>query len=206
MSVMVGFRSNMLGHMSATRAERISAMEQITANYRARHYNTQQAEVLSSQSTSTKSTNEKGTDTTAKSNQEDINALSRDAFLQLLVLQMQNQDPLAPTDNTQMIAQLAQFSALEQMNNLNEQVALLDSNLQLLAGNMDQANFINAQGLLGKYVEGIDYKGENIVTGTVSSVHLEGSIVMLSIGEHIVPMSGVMSVASQAPATQNDKG
>lgn len=47
------------------------------------------------------------------------NELGRDAFLQLLITQLQNQDPLNPMDDTQFIAQLAQFSALEQMQNLN---------------------------------------------------------------------------------------
>ena len=46
--------------------------------------------------------------------------LGKDEFLQLLVCQMKNQDPLEPEKDTQFIAQLAQFSALEQMQNLNE--------------------------------------------------------------------------------------
>lgn len=48
-------------------------------------------------------------------------ALGKDEFLQMLVTQMQNQDPMEPMDNAQMTAQLAQFSALEQMENLNSQ-------------------------------------------------------------------------------------
>ncbi|MDF7808007.1 flagellar hook capping FlgD N-terminal domain-containing protein [Pontiellaceae bacterium B12219] len=47
--------------------------------------------------------------------------LGKNEFLQMLVTQMQNQDPMEPMDNTQMTAQLAQFSALEQMENLNSQ-------------------------------------------------------------------------------------
>ena len=43
--------------------------------------------------------------------------LGKDEFLQLLVCQMKNQDPLEPEKDTQFIAQLAQFSALEQMQN-----------------------------------------------------------------------------------------
>jgi flagellar basal-body rod modification protein FlgD len=46
------------------------------------------------------------------------NSLGKDQFLQLLVAQLQNQDPLAPSDNSQMIAQMAQFSSLEAMTNL----------------------------------------------------------------------------------------
>ncbi len=46
------------------------------------------------------------------------NSLGKEAFLQLLVAQMQYQDPLNPNTDTQFVAQLAQFSSLEQMQNL----------------------------------------------------------------------------------------
>lgn len=46
-------------------------------------------------------------------------SLDKDAFLQLLVAQMKHQDPLQPTDNTEYISQLATFSELEEMQNLN---------------------------------------------------------------------------------------
>lgn len=49
--------------------------------------------------------------------------LGKEDFLLLLVTQMQYQDPLEPTDNTQFVAQLAQFSSLEQMSNLNQTVS-----------------------------------------------------------------------------------
>lgn len=45
--------------------------------------------------------------------------LDKDAFLHLLTTQMANQDPLDPMDDREFIAQLAQFSSLEQMSNLN---------------------------------------------------------------------------------------
>ena len=46
-------------------------------------------------------------------------SLGKEDFLLLLVTQMQYQDPLEPTSNTEYVAQLAQFSELEQMENLN---------------------------------------------------------------------------------------
>ncbi len=46
--------------------------------------------------------------------------LGKDEFLQLLVTQMSNQDPLEPEKDSDFVAQLAQFSSLEQMQNLNE--------------------------------------------------------------------------------------
>lgn len=52
---------------------------------------------------------------TSKSN----SSLDKEAFLQLLVAQMKYQDPLEPTSNTEYISQLATFSSLEEMQNLN---------------------------------------------------------------------------------------
>ncbi len=53
------------------------------------------------------------------------NELGKDSFLQLLVAQMANQDPLEPMDNSQFLAQLAQFSSLEQMQNIAQGMQLL---------------------------------------------------------------------------------
>lgn len=52
-------------------------------------------------------------------------ALGRDAFLTLLITQLQNQDPTAPMTNEQFVAQLAQFSSLEQLQTLNDSVESL---------------------------------------------------------------------------------
>ena len=49
--------------------------------------------------------------------------LGRDAFLRLLVAQLQNQDPLEPVKNEAFVAQLAQFSSLEQLTLINENLA-----------------------------------------------------------------------------------
>lgn len=68
------------------------------------------------------------TSTTTTSN----DTLGKDAFLQLLVTQMQYQDPLDPQDNSEYLSQLAQFSALEQMTNVAEgltEVSELVSNI-----------------------------------------------------------------------------
>jgi flagellar basal-body rod modification protein FlgD len=46
--------------------------------------------------------------------------LGKDAFLQLLTTQLAHQDPTAPQDNAQMIAQLAQFSSLEQLTQIQK--------------------------------------------------------------------------------------
>jgi flagellar basal-body rod modification protein FlgD len=50
-------------------------------------------------------------------------------FLKLLVSQIQNQDPLNPTDSTQFVTQLAQFSELEQMTNANQHLQAIQQEL-----------------------------------------------------------------------------
>ena len=51
----------------------------------------------------------------SSSSASSLSAPSEEMFLQLLVAQLQNQDPLNPTDSTQFVSQLAQFSELEQV-------------------------------------------------------------------------------------------
>ena len=93
--------------------------------------------------------------------------MGKDQFMQLLVTQMQNQDPLDPVDNKDMIAQLAQFSALEQMQNLNMRFEAFKENTALAL----------ASSLIGQYVEisepGIEAGGQ------VVSLALDGDNILV---------------------------
>lgn len=71
--------------------------------------------------------------------------LGKDAFLQLLVTQLQNQDPLNPQKNEEFVAQLAQFSSVEQLSNANEAL----QSLYLAMSSMNNASMTQ---LLGKEV------------------------------------------------------
>jgi flagellar basal-body rod modification protein FlgD len=57
---------------------------------------------------------------TSTSSTDSNSSLDKDAFLQLLVTQMQYQDPLEPTSNTEYMSQLAQFSTVEELQNIND--------------------------------------------------------------------------------------
>ncbi len=56
-------------------------------------------------------------------------------FLQLLVAQLKNQDPMNPTDSMQFVQQLAQFQQLEQTVNTGQDVTAIRNDLDQLAGN-----------------------------------------------------------------------
>ncbi|MNJ09456.1 Basal-body rod modification protein FlgD [compost metagenome] len=72
-------------------------------------------------------------------------ALGKDAFLQMLVTQMQNQNPLDPQDNSEFVAQLAQFSSLEGITTLNETVTAI-------SGNFKSSQALQASSLVGRSV------------------------------------------------------
>ncbi|MBH3380581.1 flagellar hook assembly protein FlgD [Pseudomonas asiatica] len=72
-------------------------------------------------------------------------ALGKDAFLQLLVTQMKNQNPLDPQENGEFVAQLAQFSSLESMQSLNDSVTYIAAGLQ-------SSQALQASSLVGRNV------------------------------------------------------
>ncbi len=84
--------------------------------------------------------------------------LGRDDFLRILITQLQNQDPTEPMDDREFIAQMAQFSSLEQITNMSEEFRRLSG---LLSGSQ-------AVGLIGRTVE--VSAGERVLEGRVTEV------------------------------------
>lgn len=75
-----------------------------------------------------------GADKTATASPND-KSLGKDAFLQLLVTQLQHQDPTQPQDDSQFITQLATFSSLEQLSSMNtslQQLSTINSSLETI--------------------------------------------------------------------------
>jgi flagellar basal-body rod modification protein FlgD len=215
-NALVSFRANSVGNMSPRREERAQVRQAIVSNFRAKLEGIQRtlekeiiqnAGAASADKAADTGTTQQTKATNKAKEELPNNELGRDAYLQLLVQQLSNQDPLEPVDNQQMVAQLAQFSALEQMQNLNDSFEGYTDNFDTLSGNIDQLNFISAQGLLGKFVEGLGVDGKRL-SGRVDSVHLDGSLVVLTVDGKPMPMSGVIGIATERPkeTTPEDAG
>jgi flagellar basal-body rod modification protein FlgD len=107
--------------------------------------------------------------TTQPSNPNGV--LNNNSFLQLMVTQLQHQDPLNPTDGTNYLSQLAQFTALEQETNTATATTKLTG----------QADSTEALNLLGKTVQYLDSTGA-AQSGQVTGVTLAGTTPTLTVG------------------------
>jgi flagellar basal-body rod modification protein FlgD len=133
----------------------------------------------------------------------DASALGRDQFTQLLVSQLKNQDPLEPAKNEQMIAQLAQFSSLEQMQKLNDNVvglAVLQQSNALLQ------QLTSSSSLIGREVEYTDPTSNTDKWGTVESVRIEDGVAVLRIDGASVPLSSIIQLGAPPAASSDAAG
>ncbi len=110
--------------------------------------------------------------------------LGKDDFLQLLITQLANQDPLSPMENTEFIAQMAQFSSLEQMTNMSTGFTQLATML----------NSSEAISTVGKTVQIAD--GDNIITGTVEAT-TRGVDPMIVVNESLYSLEQVQKIYAQ---------
>lgn len=119
------------------------------------------------------------TTSTGKGKKNVDNTMGQDQFLQLLVAQMQYQDPLEPTSNTEWVAQMATFSMVESLNNMQT------------AFDKQSAN-----SLVGKYVFIND--GDNgYVKGKVDFITKQDGKVKLSVGDKLYDLDQLDTVSDQ---------
>ena len=104
------------------------------------------------------------------------NELGKDEFLKLLVTQLQHQDPLAPMEDKDFIAQMAQFTSLEQMKNMNNAVQVTQ-----------------ATSYIGKQVTWADSQGTE-QTGIVTAIRIVNSEPKVMIGAEAIELKKIMSV------------
>lgn len=119
--------------------------------------------------------------TAPKTSKRNTGDLGKDEFINLLVTQLQYQDPLNPQDDTQFIAQMAQFSALEQMQNLNTSYSA--SKAFNMIGKKITANVSE------------DSKSESTITGEVTSVRIQSGKAYVVVNGNDVLVEDVFEVS-----------
>ncbi len=124
------------------------------------------------------------------SNYQPNDILDKDAFLKLLITELRYQDPVEPMKDRDFIAQMAQFSSLEQLQNLNK------NNEYLLKLNQIAFSF-NTISMIGKKAVFEDDSGQ-IREGVVRGISFEGSVPQLDLGDNgMISIDAVLKVADQ---------
>lgn len=117
-----------------------------------------------------------------RENERDVTKeLGKDQFLELLITQLRYQDPTNPVNDQEFLAQLAQFTALEQMNNLTESINTFALTTQ-------------AASLLGKEVEVLDPETEKIVSGVVTKVTFANGVPQIHVGGGVYSLTDVQAI------------
>lgn len=99
----------------------------------------------------------------AETHKSKTSSMGKDDFLHLLVSQLQNQDPLSPMDSTGFTAQLAQFSSLEELQNINDTLGNVGNSQKILTNSQ-------AVDYIGKNIQAV---GDQLHLGEDESVSVE---------------------------------
>lgn len=133
--------------------------------------------------------------------------LGKDAFLQLMIAQLQHQDPTAPTDNSEFIAQMAQFTTLEQMQNMT-------AGIEQLVEMQGQSQLIEYAGFLGRTVswtaltdqknaagDFLTESGSNTITGIK---YVEGTPVFTLDNDKEITPGNIAGLALEGQAAESN--
>jgi flagellar basal-body rod modification protein FlgD len=116
--------------------------------------------------------------------------LGQKDFLKLIATQMTHQDPMKPMEDTAFIAQMAQFSSLENSQKMLDQFTTLRSSNELSL----------ARSLIGQNVTVYDTEDQKEVTGTVNGVGMEKGTTSLEVGGKSYDLAMLRRVTAQLPA------
>lgn len=122
--------------------------------------------------------------------------LGKDQFLQILVTQLRNQDPMQPLEDKEFIAQMAQFSSLEQMMNVSKEMTALRQSAGMVAG------------LIGKQISWIETTEDGLTSsknGVVDSIVWRAGVQYAKVQNSEVKIDEITSI-SEAAASASQSG
>lgn len=122
-----------------------------------------------------------GTKTGSTGSANAFGTLDKDAFLKLLVAQLRYQNPMAPKDGQEYLAQAAQFAMVEKLDQVGKAQNEAIAYQQVLL----------ATTFVGKQVSGVPEGAEEAITGRVTSVVFDKGIPQLAVGGKLLPVNAV---------------
>lgn len=145
-----------------------------------------------------------GSATSSQTTQNPNKTLGKEEFLKLLITELRYQDPTKPMDDREFISQMAQFSALEQMQNLNTSFENLKNSfetlnisvvegLQALTYQLVLNGMYDGLNLLGKEVSYLDENDET-KTGTIEALKPKGTYYVAVINGEEVELSRINQI------------
>lgn len=118
--------------------------------------------------------------------------LSSDEFLKILLAEVQNQNPMEPMKNHELLNQMTSIQSLEATNSLSDTIQTM----------MQQQQILGAGALIGNWVSGLSL-GDGRVSGTIDGVRIQGSDVNLVVGDSLVPLA---NIEQMGPAQEDEDG
>lgn len=118
--------------------------------------------------------------------------LGKDQFLKILITQLQNQDPMQPMEDKEFIAQMAQFTSVEQLMNISTQLNTLNQSLGSVSG------------LIGKDITWTDAQTLLPKTGNVESIVVSNGIQYAVVGSDRIALTDITQI--QNPSSETGSG
>ncbi|MBD2845284.1 flagellar hook capping protein [Paenibacillus sp. IB182496] len=123
--------------------------------------------------------------------------LGKDDFLKILVTQLRYQDPMQPLQDREFIAQMAQFTSVEQLMNMASEMTLMRQNLG------------TASSMIGKTIQWMELNestGQTVMkSGVVDSIVVSEGVQYATVGETAIPVEDIISIAEAAPEGDGDE-
>lgn len=111
--------------------------------------------------------------------------LGKDQFLKILITQLRNQDPMQPMEDKEFIAQMAQFSSVEQLVNISSQLKTLNQSLGSISSMI---------GMEVSWITGDESNGTTVQQGVVDSIIVRDGVQYAKVGKEEIKLEEIIQV------------